>query len=38
MVTMLQVYKTTGYLVVVPLVVYLVIYSRRLWWGVTVMV
>ena len=30
------VYKTTRYLVVVPVVVYLVIYSRRLRWGVTV--
>jgi len=38
MVTMLQGYKTTRYLVVVPVMVYLVIYSRRLRWGVTVMV
>jgi len=36
MVTMLQVYKTTRYLVVVTVVVYLVIYRRRLRWGVTV--
>jgi len=38
MVTMLQIYKTTRYLVVVPLWVYLVIYSRKLQWGVTLMV
>jgi len=38
MVTMLQVNKTTRYLVVVPVVVYLVIYSRRLRWGITVTV
>jgi len=30
MVTMLQFYKTTRYLVVITVVVYLVIYSRRL--------
>jgi len=29
-VTILQVYKSTRYLVVVPVVVYLIIYSRRL--------
>jgi len=33
MVTMLQVYKTTRHLVVVPIVVYLIIYSKRLQWG-----
>jgi len=32
MVTMLQVHKATRYLVVVTVVVYLVIYSRRLRW------
>jgi len=36
MVTILQVYKTTRYLVVVTVVVNLVIYGRRLRWGVTV--
>ena len=36
MVAKLQVYKTTRYLVVVTVVVYLVIYGRRLRWGVTV--
>jgi len=36
MVTMLQVYKTTRYSVVVIAVVNLVIYSWRMRWGVTV--
>jgi len=36
MFTMLQVYKTTRYLAVVTIVVYVVIYNRRLRWGVTV--
>ena len=33
MVTVLQVFKSTSYIVVVPIVVYLIIYSKRLQWG-----